>query len=103
LYPRFEFLSAVTLKIAAEWNVTQCSLVDRYQCFTGTCCPYSRGQDKAFSTLKMEAAGSSETMVTTYHITRCHIKRDNNPQKLNNFCYSREITGVIKSKEDELE
>jgi hypothetical protein len=60
-------------------------------------------KSKASSTFKTEAAGSSETMVMIYYTTECHVKRDNNPWKYNNFCSSQEIIRVVKSKEYELE
>jgi hypothetical protein len=44
--------------------VTQCSVVDRYQHFGGTCCLNFEP-----SVLKMEALGSSETLVSTYKTT----------------------------------
>lgn len=33
---KLKFFSAVSIKIKVSWDVTACSLVDRYQCFGGT-------------------------------------------------------------------
>jgi hypothetical protein len=48
------------------WNMTSCSLVDRYQCF----------QEPAASIFRAElsaALGSTETLVPTYQTTCSHI------------------------------
>lgn len=51
--------------LGTEKDVTLCSLLNRYQCFKGTCCLYLHG-----GTLKMETAGLSSSKmlvsVTTY-------------------------------------
>jgi hypothetical protein len=36
----------------------------------------SEEKRKAFSTFKIEAAGSSETMVKICHTTQCHVSRN---------------------------
>jgi hypothetical protein len=51
----FEVLTMMKISIVVFWVVTQCGLVDVYQCLT----------------LKMEAIRSSETLLTTYKTTRC--------------------------------
>lgn len=47
-----------------------CTLVAHYQCFVGTCF-------LQFFYLKVETAHSSEMILTSYQITRCHIPDDN--------------------------
>jgi hypothetical protein len=49
------------------WDVTPCSLVDRYQNFEGE-----------LSYLKMEAAGSSETLMLVYQTERSPFSQDRN-------------------------
>jgi hypothetical protein len=39
----FGVLTAVTMKITVFWDVTPCSLVERYQCFGRTCCFHLKG------------------------------------------------------------
>jgi hypothetical protein len=81
-----------SFKITVYWDVTPCSLADRYQRFGGTSCLHLRrgrrrvvsqtGTNvseelaasifklKESSTLKMEAASSSETLLLIYLNTR---------------------------------
>jgi hypothetical protein len=54
----------VNINITVFWDVTLCGLADRYQHYKGICCLYIQ-----FSTLKMDAASSSETLVHIYQIT----------------------------------
>jgi hypothetical protein len=46
------------------------NLVGCLQYFGGTCCPHLHG------TLKMEATGSSETLMTSLQITQCPNRKD---------------------------
>jgi hypothetical protein len=64
------------------WDVKLCSLVDRYECFTGYC--YLHLQSR--SSLKMETTGFSEMLVPIYQTTRCHITEDHN---LNIHCHEK--------------
>jgi hypothetical protein len=43
---RFEVITAVRMKITGVWDVTQCSLVDRYQRFDVTYCLHRKGSTK---------------------------------------------------------
>jgi hypothetical protein len=47
----------MAVKITILWDVTPCSPVGRYQCFGGN-------NRISYSTLEMEAAGSSETLIS---------------------------------------
>jgi hypothetical protein len=42
---RCQFVRAVTMKITVFWDVMPYSLVDRYQCFRGTCYHHHQGKD----------------------------------------------------------
>jgi hypothetical protein len=69
----FEVLMVVNLKIMVFWDVTQYSLVDRYQHFTETYCLHLQERNT-------ETAGSSEIFKPTYqHIQWAHPK-DHNPK-----------------------
>jgi len=57
------------------WVVTPCSVVVGYQRFRGSCCLHL-----LYFTLKMEAARSSETMVSYHNTTRRH-----SPEELETF------------------
>jgi hypothetical protein len=59
-----------TLQVEVFWVVTPCSVVVEYQRFRDTCCVYLH------FTLKMEAALSSETMVSYYNTTWRHNPED---------------------------
>jgi hypothetical protein len=58
------------LKITIIRNVMPCNLVDKYQYFGESYCIHLEGS----CTLKMNAAESSETLVSTYQTTRFHIQ-----------------------------
>jgi hypothetical protein len=53
----YEILVVVIIKITFFRNVTLCSLVDRYLCFGGACCPH------------FEKLGSSKMLVPMYQTT----------------------------------
>jgi hypothetical protein len=53
----------VIVTITAFWDVMLCNLVDHYQCWSGTC---SLHLLRVY--LKMEAIGSSETLIMVYQI-----------------------------------
>jgi len=57
-------IKSTNLKMAVLQDVISCSYVDRYQQSQRTLLPPPSRQKN--SPLKMEAAGSSEAMVTTY-------------------------------------
>jgi hypothetical protein len=65
----YEFLTATAMNIAVYWVVKPCSLVDVYQ----LCRVISHS-----STVKMEAAWCSHTMISTYQITGRQIPGNNN-------------------------
>jgi hypothetical protein len=77
---RFEVLMVVTMNTIVFWDVIPCSIAESYQCSGGTC--YLCLQSISCN-VKKEAAGSSQTLVTFYHITWCHVPQDSNLQKLN--------------------
>jgi hypothetical protein len=56
------------MKIAFVWDVTQCSVVDRRQCFRETSCLH-------LPTLKMEAAHVSEVLNDQPNYTVSHLRR----------------------------
>jgi hypothetical protein len=66
---RFEVLTAVSTKMVVFWVVAPCSLVEVYQRFRGPCC----------IALMVEAAGTSETLLTAYSSPRWW--RQQGPQK----------------------
>ena len=82
--PTYRFCMALKIKTEIFWFVTPCSFVDRYQYFGGACCPHLRPTSNPLyltllaSILKMEAAHSSETLVSTYKETRSHNPGDYN-------------------------
>jgi hypothetical protein len=64
----FEVLMVVNVKIIVFWDVTRCSLVDRYQRFTQTYCLHLQDRNT-------ERAGSSEIFIPPYqHIQWAHPK-----------------------------
>jgi hypothetical protein len=71
---RSEALTAVTMKIAVLWDVTSCSLVDRYQGFgdlpIAILLAYS-------SILQMVSTGFPETLVTLSKYRASHLRRQN--------------------------
>jgi hypothetical protein len=62
-------LTAVTIKITILWYATPFNLVDTYQRFGTTCF-------LLFSTLMVEVAASSETLVPIYESISRHIQED---------------------------
>jgi hypothetical protein len=61
---RFQALTAVNVKVVIFWDMTPCSLVDRYRCFRRTC--HFHPQGRRAPTLKIELEGASETLVLLY-------------------------------------
>jgi len=61
----FDLFSAMNVQIAVSWVVTLCSVVVGYQHYEGPYCLHLH------FTLKIEAAWSSETLVSC-HVTACH-------------------------------
>lgn len=55
-----------------QYYVTPCGLVDRYQNF-GVACLSVQNITVISSVLKMEEAGSSETLMTIHQTTRLHM------------------------------
>jgi hypothetical protein len=51
---KFQVLTAAIMRMTVFWDVAQCSLVEVYRRFRGTCCLHHQG-------VIMEAAGISET------------------------------------------
>jgi hypothetical protein len=60
-------------ELTVFWDVTLCSLVDRYQCFKGICCLHLHS-----STLKVEKACSSKMLVHIYQTIWDNVPEDSN-------------------------
>jgi hypothetical protein len=75
---RFEVLMAVAVVVTIFWDVTTCSLVDRYQHFGGTYYFHLQGRRVNFysSVLKMQMSGSSETLAVIYLTANHHTPED---------------------------
>lgn len=74
-------LRSVAPKINFFKDVMLRSPVDIYQHFRGTCSLYFHGRRAShFSTLKMEAAGSSEALLCIYQSILHHAPEDSNLQ-----------------------
>jgi hypothetical protein len=50
----------------------------------------------------MEAAGSSETLVSVYQITRSHISEDSNRRVVNEKLSSSDVASVLYSEDSRL-
>jgi hypothetical protein len=66
---RYQVLTAEVMESAVHSDVTLCSLVQRYEYFGGT--PASKFRARECSTLRKEAVGISEKLITFYQTTRC--------------------------------
>jgi hypothetical protein len=66
----FVVLMAVIMRINVLQDAIPCSPVDMLSTLPRLAMPPPTGRKQ---TLKMEAAGSSETSVYIYHITKCHF------------------------------
>jgi hypothetical protein len=60
----FEAFTAVMFQVKVLWVVTPCCVVVGYHRFRGLCCLHLQGED-----LKLEAAWTSETMVSLHGVT----------------------------------
>jgi hypothetical protein len=67
----FEVLMAVSTKMAVFWVVVLCNLVEVYQRIRGPCCLLHHQGN-----LMMEAASTSEMLVSFYHTTWCYNPED---------------------------
>jgi hypothetical protein len=63
-FVRLEILKAMSIKMAVSWNIAPCSLIDTDGSFRGLYC------------LHHQSDSSSETSVSSYHITQCYIRED---------------------------
>jgi hypothetical protein len=70
---QFDVLTVSNRKTMVFWDATPHSQINRFQHFRLTC--YLNLQE-GFSTMRMEAAASSETVVTLHHPTRCQIPEE---------------------------
>jgi len=62
------------VKFTTFWVVVQCSLADSYQHFSGACSLHCKVERlNHYSTLKMEAGGSSKLLLYTLQFTQLHI------------------------------
>jgi hypothetical protein len=68
----------MSIQITVFWDVTSCSLVHRHKCFRGTAYLHIQvGSDGVpLSSLKMEVAGFSKTLVPMYQTTWDCISED---------------------------
>jgi hypothetical protein len=69
--------SGSDIKTTVFWDATPCSLVD-YQCFGGRAYHHLQDTRRHSSNLKMEKAGSSAAMITSYQTSYNHITEDSN-------------------------
>jgi hypothetical protein len=68
------------------WDVTPCSIGNRYQSFRGTCCMQHQGRRRGVLPWTWERQRSSEMLVLTYLITQHHIAEDCNLSNWLLFC-----------------
>jgi hypothetical protein len=89
VWKTFEVLAVMNIKITVVCNVILCSSVDKYQHFRGTYCLHLQGErishgekTTSYSTLKVEGAGSSETLIIVYQSTWRHIAKHSDLRNL---------------------
>lgn len=66
---RFEVHVAVTLMITVFWHKTPCTLINRHQCCSGTCCLTFRVRECSY-TLKVDETGFLDMLLFMYQTTR---------------------------------
>jgi hypothetical protein len=96
------FKSKCIFKDTVIYDVTQCTLVNRYQYFEGTCCLYIQDTIPYITTIK-ESGNSSEMLVPIYQTTRrynsedsiCNIHGKRTPDLIRLCCYKLNIRGGI--------
>jgi hypothetical protein len=59
-------------------DLALCSFLDKYSCSGGIYFLHVQGRKIQTSTLKMKAAGSSETLLPIYQATLRHVAEDHN-------------------------
>jgi hypothetical protein len=70
-FVRFQVLMVASMKMAVFWVVAPCSLVEVYRCFRGACCLHH-----PLIALMMEAANTSETLISFYQTTWRNNRED---------------------------
>jgi len=62
------------VKFTTFWDVVPCSVADSYQHFSGACSLHCQVKRLShYSTMKMEAGGSSKLLLYTLQSTQLHI------------------------------